>query len=58
MNNEFKSIRKVEVGLLPWNVRRWNEETHESSQDIRRPERDPNPKLTISSYNCYYSDIC
>ena len=50
MNNEFKSIRNVEVGLLSWNVRRRNEETHERSQDSRWPEGDPNPKLPNLSY--------
>jgi hypothetical protein len=57
MNNEFKSVGKIEVGLFPWNVPRRNGETHERSQDSRRPERDPNPKLPNSSYHCYYSDI-
>ena len=34
-NNEFKGIRKIAVGLLPWNVPRRNEETYERSQDSR-----------------------
>jgi hypothetical protein len=47
MNNEFKSIWKFEVGLLPWNVPGRNEETRERQSVTRTRSKPETPKFEL-----------